>query len=77
MSKTLAKEATLKISKADLQTAVEDYLNRVGFQNEISVSDIKYITTGSSGGSYQDQEVVYEIYFTEVGEDNVSEDSDE
>ena len=72
MSKTLAKEATLKISKADLQTAVEDYLNRVGFQNKISVSDIKYIATGSGGSSYQD--VKYEILFTEVGEDNVSED---
>ena len=71
MSKTLTKEATLKMSKADLQTAVEDYLNREVFLNEISVSDIKYIATGSGGSSYQD--VVYEIHFTEVGEDQVSE----
>ena len=61
MDKALKEETVLNMDPADLKTAVEYWLNREVFKNEISISSIVY-----KSGIMPQQGGSYEVRFTEA-----------
>ncbi len=68
----LEQKATLDLDQADLEKAIQYWLNREVLKNECTVTDIQYHTSTEYSGLSEDKvdTKTYKVSFIQVGHDN-------